>query len=104
MKISLLTKTKFSLATYALLFMTGFCLAFFYFIIKVFDPDGGEYFFDNLLLSIPVFLAWMFGSIGFFTGLISLIIDKIKSVLTLILTLLGGFIFLFGLLEILFPH
>jgi hypothetical protein len=102
MRITFFEKTKLSLAVLISLLMAGICLAFFFFIVTVFDPDGGTHFFDNLLLAVPVFLTWILGGATLILGILSLIVNPKKSVIVILFTLIGGFIFWWGWLEILF--
>jgi hypothetical protein len=65
---------------------------------------GGEQFFDNLSLAIPGLCAAAAGTAAFFTGLGGLLKSNERSLLTLLATTVGLFVFLFCLGEILFPH
>jgi len=65
---------------------------------------GGMTFFNNLKLAIPGLLSGIFGIIGFFTGIISIIKKKDYSVLVFISTLIGFFVLFWVSAEILFPH
>lgn len=102
MRITFFEKTKLSLAVVLSLLMAGFCLGFFFFIVMVFDPEGGTHFFDNPLLAVPVFLTWILGGVTLVLGILSLIVHPRKSVIVILFTLIGGFIFWWGWIEILF--
>jgi len=102
MRIMFFEKTKLSSAVLLSLLSAGLCLGFFFFIIMAFDPDGGIHFFDNLLLAVPVLLTWIFGGATLILGILSLIVNPRKSVIVILFTLIGGFIFWWGWLEILF--
>lgn len=65
---------------------------------------GGETFFSNLLLTIPITLAAICGIFAFFTGIIGVIKNKERSVLVFLSIIIGLFILLFCLGEIIFPH
>ena len=65
---------------------------------------GGTTFFSNLALSIPMLIAGTSGILAFFTGIISIIKSKERSVLTFITTAIGFFILFFVSGELLFPH
>ena len=65
---------------------------------------GGERFFDNLVLTIPILLAGISGVSAFFTGIIGIIKGKERSVLVFMATALGFFVIVFWLGEVLFPH
>ena len=65
---------------------------------------GGETFFSNLALTIPMLIAGLCGAIAFFTGLIAVIRNKERSILVFLAILVGFFILLFSIGEFLFPH
>ncbi|MDO8424554.1 MAG: hypothetical protein Q7S70_01280 [bacterium] len=65
---------------------------------------GGETFSDNLMLSIPISLAGLCGIASFFVGIIGIIKQKERNILVFASTLLGLFILVFVLGEILVPH
>ena len=61
-------------------------------------------FISGLLLTIPVPLAGISGVSAFFTGIIGTIKSKERSVLVFLSTMIGFFVLIFLLGEILFPH
>ena len=61
-------------------------------------------FISGLLLTIPVPLAGISGISAFFTGIIGIIKSKERSVLVFLSTMIGFFVLLFLLGEVLFPH
>jgi hypothetical protein len=65
---------------------------------------GGEKFFGNLALTIPILLAGISGVSAFVTGIISIIKSKERSVLVFLTTTIGFFVLVFWLGEFLFPH
>ncbi|MBI2670751.1 hypothetical protein HYX18_02130 [Candidatus Woesearchaeota archaeon] len=65
---------------------------------------GGATLFDNLVLTIPIFLAGISGILAFFTGIISIVKSKERSVLVFLATAIGLFVLIFVLGEFLFPH
>ena len=65
---------------------------------------GGATFFSNPVLTIPILLAGISGVFAFFTGIISIVRSKERSVLVFLATAIGLFVMLFWLGEILFPH
>ena len=65
---------------------------------------GGDTIFSNLLLGIPGLLAAISGVAAFFTGIISIVKGKERSVLVFVSTAVGFLILLFLAAEILFPH
>lgn len=66
--------------------------------------QGGATFFSNPVLTIPILLAGTSGVFAFFTGIISILKNKERSVLVFLATAIGLFIMLFWLGEILSPH
>jgi hypothetical protein len=64
----------------------------------------GDTFFSNLALAIPVLLVGISGIAAFFIGIIGIIKSKDRSVAVFIATIIGFFILLFVLAEVLFPH
>lgn len=64
---------------------------------------GGDTFFSNPVLSIPVMLAGAAGVASFFTGVISFF-KKEKSFIVFLCLLWGAFVILFISGEIITPH
>jgi cytochrome bd-type quinol oxidase subunit 2 len=65
---------------------------------------GGETFFSNPTLSVPILIAGGAGITAFFTGIISILKQKERSVIVFITTAIGFVVLFFALGEILFPH
>ena len=65
---------------------------------------GGETFFSNLVLTIPMLIAGGSGVSAFATGLIGIIKSRERSVIVYLAALIGLFVLLFGIGEIVFPH
>ena len=65
---------------------------------------GGDTFFSNPPLAIPISLAGLSGTTAFVAGLIGIIKSKERSVFVFLSTLIGAFIFWFILGEVLTPH
>jgi len=65
---------------------------------------GGETFFSNLALTIPILLAGISGLSAFLTGIIGIIKSKERSILVFLATTIGFFVLTFWLGEVLFPH
>ena len=86
----------------------GLILSFFlfltlFFILVKFGERGGQTFFSNLKLTIPVLIA-SFSAIGsFITGFVS-IMKKERSVLVFLTSLIGFLVLLWIITELLFPH
>jgi hypothetical protein len=66
--------------------------------------SGGETFFDNLAISIPMALAGLCGVAAFFTGIIGIIRDKERAVLVFLTTLIGLFVLVFIIGEFTSSH
>ena len=78
-------------------------LATFYLLVAS-GQRGGETFFSNPLLAIPILAAGISGAAAFFTGIISILVQKERVILVFVATAIGLFVLLFALGEILFPH
>jgi cytochrome bd-type quinol oxidase subunit 2 len=65
---------------------------------------GGGTFSSNLIHMIPMILAAICGTAAFFTGIIGIIKSKERSITVFLATLLGLFVLIFWLGEIIFPH
>jgi len=65
---------------------------------------GGETFFSNLILTIPILLAGTSGVFAFAIGLVDVVRNRERSILVFLAMLIGFFVLLFGLGEVLFPH
>lgn len=86
------------------------CLGFFFGFLLVgramvaFGQEGGETFFDNLFISIPMALAGVSGVLAFVLGLISIIKSKERSRLVYATTLIGLLILGFAVGELFGPE
>ena len=65
---------------------------------------GGEGFFSNLSLAIPMLIAAILAVSSFFTGIICIIRNKERAVFVFVSTSIGILVMLWGLAEIIFPH
>ena len=65
---------------------------------------GGETFFSNLALAIPMLIAGISGVSAFVTGLVGVIRSSERSIIVYLATVIGFLVLLFGLGEIIFPH
>jgi len=65
---------------------------------------GGKTFFSNLALAIPMLFAAISGTAAFFTGVIAIIASKERSIPVFLTTLIGLFVMIFCLGEIISPH
>jgi len=103
MKLNFIPKT--CLGKWSVILIVFFFLFFAVFwVFVVSGQRGGDTFFSNLFLTIPMLLAASSGIIAFFTGIISIINKKERSIFVFLSTLIGFFILFFCLGEVLFPH
>jgi len=88
----------------------GLTISFFVFLILgimvvvLGHQTGGETFFDNLYISIPMFLSGISGIAAFFTGLTGIIISKERSIFVFLCTAIGLFVLMFVIGEFTNPH
>lgn len=73
-------------------------------LLVTFGQRGGETFFSNPGLAITGILAAAAGVLAFIVGIIAIIKHKERSILVYLSTLLGLFILLFVVGEIVSPH
>jgi hypothetical protein len=103
MKIDFLPKTR--LGTWSVWLIVLFLLFFKIFQFFVISGQrGGETFFSNLTLAVPILLAGISGIASFFVGTAAIIKRKERSVFVFLSTVMGLFILLFCLGEVIFPH
>lgn len=86
-------------------FILGFLLflSIFYLVIKA-GYRGGDSFFSNPFLVIPILMSAACGIMSFSSGMISIFKQKERNLLVIISTILGLFVLLMVLGEILTPH
>ncbi|MBU0708278.1 hypothetical protein KJ596_00830, partial [Patescibacteria group bacterium] len=82
-----------------------FCLllSVFYLFVAL-GQRGGDTFFSNLYLTIPMLCAGLAGILAFVTGIISIFKYRERSFTVFIATGIGLLVLLFILAEIAFPH
>lgn len=78
-------------------------LAMFYLFVAS-GQRGGETFFSNSLLTVPILVVGAAGAGAFFTGIFGILIQKERAVFVFATTTIGLFVLLFALGEILFSH
>ena len=71
-----------------------------FFIFIVSGEKGGDTFFSNLKLSVPAVLTGISGIGAFFTGIIGIIIRRERSFFVLLSTVIGFFVLLWIIMEI----
>ena len=65
---------------------------------------GGDTFFSNLSLAIPMLVAAILAVCAFITGILSIIRNRERAVFVFISTAFGFFVLFWGFAEIVFPH
>lgn len=85
------------------------CLVFILLIILFFliidqGQKGGLHFLDNLVLAIPLMAAATAGTAAMALGLLAILRYRERSILTLVCTLIGIFVFYFTLGELIGEH
>ncbi|MBR9706159.1 hypothetical protein GOV14_03935 [Candidatus Pacearchaeota archaeon] len=103
MKINLTPKSNLGRWSVGLIISFFVFLGLFFLFVKL-GERGGDTFFSNLKLTIPMIIAGLCGVCAFLTGFTSIIKNKERSVFVFLVTLMGFFILLYILAEFLFPH
>jgi len=86
----------------------GLIISFFiflglFFVLVGLGERGGETFFSNLILTIPMLIAAICAISSFITGVISFI-RKERSILVILSSLIGFLVLLWCVAEVAFPH
>jgi len=103
MKIRLKPKTKLGKISIMLVAAFFVLLGIFFMLVSM-GERGGNTYFSNLKLTIPFTIAWLSAIGSFFSGIISIIKNKERSVFVFLSSLIGFLVLLFILAEFLFPH
>ena len=85
-----------------IVFSILFFVVFFLFIAS--GQKGGDTFFSNLSLTIPMLIAAILAVCAFLTGILSIIKNRERAVFVYISAAIGFIVLLFGFGEIIFPH
>jgi len=75
-----------------------------FYVLVATGQRGGDTFFSNLTLTIPILLAGACGIAAFITGLIAIIKYRERSALTYAAVVIGALVTLWTAAEIIFPH
>jgi len=103
MRVIVLPKSY--LGKWSIGFIAAFIVFFVIFqLLVVSGQRGGETFFSNLALTIPILLAGISGVLALLTGLAAVIRDRERSILVFLAMLVGFFVLLYCIGEIIFPH
>ena len=97
-------KTKLGTLSVVLFVVLIILAAYFFIMVNVFEQRGGDTFFSNLNLTIPMLLAWFAGLGSLVMGLIAIIKNKSRAILVFFVVVLTFLITLYGVLEVAFPH
>jgi len=103
MKIELIPKTSLGKWSVGLIVFFFLLLSLFYFLCAS-GERGGANFFSNPKLSVTALLMAFSGILAFFFGVLSVAMDKERAVLVFLAALIGLFVLIFCLAEIIFPH
>ena len=74
------------------------------FVVSVLGQTGGETFFDNPVISIPMLGAGACAIAAFFTGVSAIVRNKERSVFVFVSSLIGLLVLFFVLGEVFSPH
>lgn len=104
MKVTLFPKTR--LGKWSLAFIITLIMFFTFFLVMVnfLNQRGGETFFSNLYLTIPMLLSWLSGFLAFLTGVCAIAKSKARSIFVFLTTFIGFLITLYGFTEVIFTH
>jgi len=86
------------------LILTFFLLLGLFFLFVHLGERGGDTFFSNLKLTIPMLIAGIAAISSFVIGTISVLRNKERSILVFLSTVIGFLVLLWILAELLFPH
>ncbi len=104
MKMTFLPKTKLAKISTFLTIAFFIFIGVFYLLVVVFDQRGGDTFFSNPLLTIPMLLAWASAFFALITSIVAVLRDKSRAILVFISMIIGLLVTGFGLMEVIFPH
>jgi len=104
MKWSFFPKTRPGRWSVLLFLLLVLLVSYFFVMVKVFGQRGGDTFFSNLNLTIPMLSAWAAGFSSFIFGLIAVFRAKSRAVLVYLVLILSFLTTLYGILEVSGPH
>jgi len=102
-KIVFIPKSNFGLLSLIAILLFGIFLTIFYIFVYL-GERGGETFFSNMKLAIPITIAGLSGTLSFLFGIVAIFQKKDRSVFLYISTVLGFLIFLYIIAEIFSTH
>jgi hypothetical protein len=101
MKISFFPKSKLGVWSIILFLLLVLLVTFFFLMVNVFNQRGGDTFFSNLTLTIPMLAAWAAGLISFVFALTATVKSKHKSVLVCIVGCVTFLTTVYGIFAVL---
>ncbi len=104
MKIVLMPRTKPGTVSVALFLTSVLLVCYFFLMVNVFDQRGGDTFFSNLNLTIPMLLAWACSAASLGFGIVEIVKSDKLSILIMTIVLITFLVTLYGIAEIAFPH
>lgn len=100
MKVCFFPKSKLGIWSVILFIFSILALTFFFIMVNVFGQRGGETFFSNLTLTIPMLTAWTAGAVSCTFGVISLIKSKPMSIIVFIISVLTFLTTIYGICAV----
>ena len=101
MKYYVLPKTKWGILSAVLFAAQVLFVAYFFVMTGVFHQTGGDTFFSNLNLALPMLAAWGAGVVSFVMALITILLFKSRAVLLYCIMPVTFLTSLYGVMEIL---
>lgn len=98
-RIFFIPKSNFGLLSVAAIILFGIFLAIFYIFVYL-GERGGEAFFSNLKLAVPITAAGLSGTLSFLFGMVAIFQKKDRAVSVLFSTSIGVLVFLYIMAEI----
>ena len=103
MRVSYKANTTLGIWSVRLLVVFFLFLLIFYALVAS-GQRGGDTFFSNPVLTVPILIAGLSAVGAFFTGIICIVRNRERAVSVFLSTAIGFFVLLYGLAEIIFPH
>jgi len=101
MTLKFLPDTKLGKWSVILFIILVVLVAYFFLMTGVFNQTGGDTFFSNLNLAIPMVVAWASGLASLILGILAVVVAKSKSVLVFVIILLTLITTIAGLTAVL---
>jgi uncharacterized membrane protein YphA (DoxX/SURF4 family) len=104
MKTSFFPKTKAGIWSVILFLLLVLLVGYFFLMVNVFNQRGGDTFFSNLNLTIPMLAAWACGVLSLILGLVAVFKTKSRAILVYIVLLLSALTTLYGIFAVASPY